>query len=109
VLISLARCQKKAVVCGFSRENKTDDYTVGTETPLAGLWIMDPSQWLPGSAMEYPWHDPDEFFASAKEAYRLNRKGLERAVAKLKKVGRPRRAASQGTAGFAARIHHERD
>lgn len=70
----------------YARLKDTDDHTVGEETQPAGLWIVDPSQWSPGSAMEHPWQDPDEFFASAKEAYQLNRKGLERSIAKLKKV-----------------------
>lgn len=70
----------------YARLRETNDYTVGEETQPAGLWIVDPSQWSPGSAMEHPWHDPDEFFASAKEAYQLNRKGLERSIANLKKV-----------------------
>ena len=70
----------------YARLKETDDYIVGEETQPAGLWIVDPSQWSPGSATEHPWQDPDEFFASAKEAYQLNKKGLERAIAKLKKV-----------------------
>jgi hypothetical protein len=35
---------------------------------------------------EHPWDDPDEFFGSAKEAYQVNRKGLEGAIERFKKV-----------------------
>lgn len=52
----------------------------------AGLWIVDPSQWKGGKAVvEHPWDDPDEFFGSAKEAYQIDRKGLEKAIERFKK------------------------
>jgi len=58
----------------------------GDELELpAGLLMVDPSQWSPGSASEHPWQDADEFFASALKAYVLNPKGLEKAIAKAKK------------------------
>ncbi len=70
----------------YARLSTTKDFTHGNETYPAGLWIADPSQWNPGSAAEHPWRDPDEFFASSKEAYQTNRKGFESAIARLKKV-----------------------
>ena len=77
----------------YARLSQTKDITEGNATHPAGLWIADPSQWLPGGKSEHPWDDPDEFFASAKAAYQLNRKGLEGAIAKFKKfdpaVGAP--------------------
>lgn len=70
----------------YARLSETKEFTAGDETHPAGLWIADPSQWLPGGAKEHPWQDPDEFFASAKEAYQINRKGFESAIARFSKV-----------------------
>jgi RHS repeat-associated protein len=47
----------------------------------AGLLMVDPSQWAPGSEPEHPWKDADEFFASAMAGYQINRKGLEKSIA----------------------------
>jgi hypothetical protein len=54
----------------------------------AGLWIVDPSQWRSGTKplREHPWDDPDEFFGSAKAAYQIDRKGLDKAIERFKKV-----------------------
>ncbi len=54
----------------------------------AGLWIVDPSQWKSGKQplREHPWDDPDEFFGTAKEAYQIDRKGLEKAIERFKKI-----------------------
>lgn len=54
----------------------------------AGLWIVDPSQWKGGKQplREHPWDDPDEFFGSAKEAYQINRKGLDAAIKRFAKI-----------------------
>lgn len=54
----------------------------------AGLWIVDPSQWRSGnqSLREHPWDDPDEFFGSAKAAYQIDRKGLDKAIERFKKI-----------------------
>lgn len=49
----------------------------------AGLWIFDPSQWSKTLNTEHPWDDPDELFASALEAHRTDRKGVEKAIAKF--------------------------
>lgn len=68
----------------YARLSETKEFTEGNETHPAGLWIADPSQWVPGGAKEHPWQDPDEFFASAKEAYQVNLKGFESAVARFK-------------------------
>lgn len=70
----------------YARLSQTQDFTDDDKTHPAGLWIADPSQWLPGGAREHPWQDPDEFFASAKEAYQVNRKGFESAIAKFTKI-----------------------
>lgn len=71
----------------YARLSQTKEFTEGNETHPAGLWIADPSQWgPPGSAKEHPWQDPDEFFASAKEAYQVNRKGFVGAIARFKKL-----------------------
>jgi hypothetical protein len=54
----------------------------------AGLWVVDPSQWRSGKQplREHPWDDPDEFFGSAKAAYQIDRAGLEKAIARFKKI-----------------------
>jgi hypothetical protein len=70
----------------YARLSATKEFTEGNEAHPAGLWIADPSQWAPGSASEHPWQDPDEFFASAKAASQINRKGFESAIARFKKV-----------------------
>jgi len=79
----------------YARLSHTKPYTDGDQSHPAGLWIADPSQWSPGSANEHPWSDPDEFFASAKEAFQINRKGFESAIARMNKqdpaVGPPAR------------------
>lgn len=56
------------------------------ETHAIGLWMVDPSQWKPGGKVEHPWDDPDEFFASAKEAYQTDRAALVKSIAKATKV-----------------------
>jgi Domain of unknown function (DUF4157) len=55
-------------------------------TKAAGLMMVDPSWWSPGAKSEHPWSDPDEFFASAKEAYQVNPKGLRASIARAEKV-----------------------
>jgi hypothetical protein len=47
-----------------------------------GLLMVDPSEWSPGTPPEHPWEDPDEFFASALEAYQIDREALDRSVTK---------------------------
>ncbi|MCI0337072.1 MAG: DUF4157 domain-containing protein [Acidobacteria bacterium] len=77
----------------YLRLASTKEFTEGDETHPAGLWIVDPSQWKPGSKKEHPWDDPDEFFASAKEAYQRDLAGLKKSIARFKKfdskVGAP--------------------
>jgi hypothetical protein len=51
-----------------------------------GVWIADPSEWNDGAKPEHPWSNPDEFFASAKEAYQMNPAGLKKAIQRYKKV-----------------------
>ena len=59
----------------------------GTEHEHAvGYWMVNPSQWQPGGKPEHPWDDPDEFFASAKAAYQINRRGLEKAIQRATKI-----------------------
>jgi hypothetical protein len=70
----------------FARLSDSKEYKEGDEGHPAGLWIADPSQWAPGSKKEHPWDDPDEFFASAKAAFQINRKGFEAAIARMKKI-----------------------
>jgi hypothetical protein len=70
----------------YARLRDTKAFTHDNETHPAGLWIADPSQWVPGGAKEHPWQDPDEFFASSKEAFQVNRKGFESAIARFKKI-----------------------
>jgi hypothetical protein len=54
----------------------------------AGLWIVDPSQWKAGKQplREHPWDDADEFFGTAKEAYQIDRKALEKTIDRFKKI-----------------------
>jgi hypothetical protein len=70
----------------YVRLSQTKEFTEGKEAHPAGLWIADPSQWAPGSKSEHPWDDPDEFFASAKAAYQIDRKGFEKAIERFKKI-----------------------
>lgn len=70
----------------YARLANTKEATVGEDVIAAGLWIADPSQWSPGSAKEHPWQDADEFFASAKAAFQINRKGFEKTIARFKKI-----------------------
>jgi Domain of unknown function (DUF4157) len=51
----------------------------------AGHWMVDPSQWSPGTKAEHPWQDPDEFFASGKAAHQTNRAALVRTIARFAK------------------------
>ena len=74
----------------YARLEKTKPFTVGkgddkAEEP-AGIWIADPSQWGgPGAAGEHPWDNAEEFFASAKAGFQVNRKGFESAIARFSK------------------------
>jgi hypothetical protein len=52
------------------------------ETHPIGLWMVDPSQWKSGGKVEHPFDDPDEFFASAKEAFQTDRAGLLKSIKK---------------------------
>jgi uncharacterized protein DUF4157 len=52
------------------------------ETHAIGLWMVDPSQWKSGGKVEHPWDDPDEFFASAKEAFQTDRAALLKSIKK---------------------------
>lgn len=70
----------------YARLQQTKEHTIGEKTVSAGLWIADPSVWNPGAKSEHPWDDPDELFASAKEAYQVNRAGFKRAIAAMTKV-----------------------
>ena len=70
----------------YARLSQTMEHTEGKSTHPAGLWIADPSQWQPGADSEHPWQDPDEFFASAKAAFQMDRAGFESAIAKFTKI-----------------------
>ncbi len=67
--------------------NTKDITVVGAEgkekTMKAGYWIVDPSQWKPGGRFEHPQENPDEFFASAKEAYQMDRAALVERIDKF--------------------------
>ncbi|MFD3930852.1 DUF4157 domain-containing protein [Streptomyces sp. NPDC058614] len=52
----------------------------------AGHWMVDPSQWSPGKEVEHPWKDPDEFFASAKEAHQTDREALLRTIDRFSRI-----------------------
>jgi hypothetical protein len=69
----------------YARLSTTKEYTFQEKTIPAGLWIADPSQVSPGSPSEHPWQDPDEFFASAKAAFQVDRKGFEASIARFTK------------------------
>ncbi len=47
----------------------------GKDNEITANLIVDPSEWNPGAKPEHPT-DVDEFFASAKEAFQINRKAL---------------------------------
>ena len=64
---------------------RATDGTTQKETAASGMWPFDPSQWSKTISSEHPHQDPDEFFASALEAYKTDRKGLEAAIAKFAK------------------------
>jgi hypothetical protein len=70
----------------YLRLSETKEHTVDEHTHPAGLWIADPSQWAPKGAMEHPWDDPDEFFASAREAWVIDRRGFTDAIARMTKI-----------------------
>lgn len=55
-------------------------------TVSVGLMMVDPSEWAPGEKSEHPWTNADEFFASAKEAYQVNKKGLLASIARATKA-----------------------
>lgn len=75
----------------FAQLSATKRVTIGkgkdaAEEP-AGLWIADPSQWgSGGAASEHPWDNAEEFFASAKAAAQIDRKGFERAIAHFTEI-----------------------
>lgn len=69
----------------YARLGETKKVTEGGKTKPAGYWMVDPSQWSRDGKSEHPWEDPDEFFASAKEGYQMNRKGLEASISRFKK------------------------
>ena len=56
----------------------------------AGLWIADPPQWSGERklASEHPWDDADEMFASAREAYLVDRSGFEASISRFAKLDR---------------------
>jgi hypothetical protein len=70
----------------FARLSQTKQFTFDEKTAPAGLWIADPTQWRPGSKGEHPFDDPDEFFASAKEAYQIDLKGLKNTITRFKNI-----------------------
>jgi hypothetical protein len=70
----------------YLRLSDTKEHTIGDQTHPAGLWIADPSQWAGSGEHEHPWDDPDEFFASAREAWQMNQAGFMKAIARLTKV-----------------------
>ena len=92
----------------YARLSQTKNFTEGDETHAAGLWIADPSQWVSGGAKEHPWADPDEFFASVKEAYQVNRKGFERAISALQESRSSGGGASERVARFIGCFLQER-
>lgn len=67
----------------YARLAQTKAYT--DMTVAAGLLIADPAEWAPGHKSEHPWSDPDEFFASAREAFLIDRDGFKRAIARFTK------------------------
>jgi hypothetical protein len=66
----------------------SSDGTPSEQELPAGLWIADPPQWSGARKLpsEHPWDDADEFFASAREGYLVDRRGLEAAVARFTKL-----------------------
>lgn len=70
----------------YARLSATKEVEIDGDSIAAGLWMVDPSQWSPGSKREHPWDDPDEFFASAKAAFQTDRKGLQASIAKFSKI-----------------------
>ncbi|MBL0341292.1 MAG: DUF4157 domain-containing protein [Bacteroidetes bacterium] len=62
---------------------KTLNITKPGGESLTANWIVDPSEWKPGSANEHPI-DVDEFFASAKKAFQSDKKAL---ITTFKKYG----------------------
>src|SRR5882724_738130 len=56
------------------------------ETHAIGLWMVDPSQVKAGGKVEHPWDDPDEFFASVKEAYQTDRSALVKSIEKAIRI-----------------------
>ncbi len=59
----------------------SNDNSVGV-----GITMVDPSFWSPPSAEEHPQSNPDEFFASAKEAYQIDPKALNKSIARATKA-----------------------
>jgi hypothetical protein len=59
----------------------SNDNSVGV-----GITMVDPSFWSPRSAEEHPQSNPDEFFASAKEAYQIDPKALNKSIARATKA-----------------------
>jgi uncharacterized protein DUF4157 len=70
----------------YHRLASTRPVTIGDRTSPAGHWMVDPSQWRPGTKREHPADDPDEFFASAKEAYQTDPVALRASIARFKQV-----------------------
>ena len=64
----------------FVRLGKTTKTTVNDRQMAVGHAMVDPSQWRPNGPFEHPFRDPDEFFASALEAYQFGRTGLQSAI-----------------------------
>ncbi len=50
-----------------------------------GHFMVDPMNWTKSTKSEHPWDNYDEFFASAFEGFILNRKGLEKSIARFSK------------------------
>lgn len=51
----------------------------------AGLWFSDPPNWSKNRLSEHPEENADELFASTREAYLLNKTGLQNAIKKFSK------------------------
>lgn len=65
---------------------KSDEGGEKEEEHRAGHWMVDRSQWLSGGTLEHPWHNPDEFFASATSAHQTDRAALRKSIDRFVKI-----------------------
>ncbi|MFT3714204.1 MAG: hypothetical protein QM817_41605 [Archangium sp.] len=69
----------------YNRLQATKPVSIKGDSAASGMWPFDPSQWSKSGSSEHPWQNADEFFASAVSAWRSDRAGLEKAIAKFEK------------------------